>query len=405
VPRAGPARVTGFFSRRSRWRVGTGLARAGEAVGVRGVSRTRSAGPRVFSRDPQQQAGHAQDPDLPRRREAGVAQPAAELPRRVHAGPRAEVDEQRQHVGLGTGAAARLGEDVEHRQGAARLEHVADPAEQGGGGLGRQVVDEVEAQHRVVALVGAGREVRRGRVTVAEPHPVGQAGGGDQLTADRGAARQVEYRGGQRRVALGQARGVRAVAAADVEERAGAGGQRQLAGHLGRRQAGELALPGHVAAPVRVTRRRVMRAARLAGPHGLVQAGPPVPVVGGPGHVAGDRQRGGGVQPAPGLPAQPVPAGPLGDVPGGAQAVQQEPGGQRVEPEVGGDLPRGRMTRGQAGGDPGADGRDHHPGQRHPAPGAGGGRRHQAGPQRQPLNGVGPVQGQPHLTGFFTKSP
>jgi Chalcone and stilbene synthases, C-terminal domain len=78
----------------------------------------------------------------------------------VHAGSRAEIDEQGQHVGVRAGAAARLGEHVEDREGAAWPEGAADPAEQGGGGVWRQVVNDVEAQHHVVV----GAEVRRGRV-------------------------------------------------------------------------------------------------------------------------------------------------------------------------------------------------------------------------------------------------
>ena len=241
----------------------------------------------------------------------------------MHSGPRAEVDEQRQHVGMGTGAAARLGEDVKDRQDAAWRDRVADPAEQVRGIVRHQVVDEVEAEYRVVA----GAEVRRGGVAVAEQDPVRQAGGGDQLAADRGAAGQVEDGRSQRRMALTQRRGVSAMAAADVKQRAGAGWQRELLRDLGRRQPGQFRLAGHVAPPVGVAGLRLVRAACLAGADGLVQAAPPGPVVGGPRHVGGDRQRRGGIEPAPGAPAQPVLAGPLGDVPRRPQAVEQEPGG------------------------------------------------------------------------------
>jgi len=89
-------------------------------------------------------------------------------------------------------------------------------------------------------------------------------------------------------------------------------------------------------------------------------------------------------------------------VPGGAEAVEQQPGGQRVEPEIGGDLRRGRLTRGQAGGDAGADGGDHRTRKRHPAPGVRRGDRDKAGAERQPFGGVGPAQRKPHLTEFST---
>jgi hypothetical protein len=81
------------------------------------------------------------------------------------------------------------------------------------------VVHEVEAEHRVVATTQVtGAQVTGGRVAVPEPHPVGHPGRGDDLAADRRAARQVEHRRGQPRVAAAQRRGVQAVAAADVEQ-------------------------------------------------------------------------------------------------------------------------------------------------------------------------------------------
>jgi len=95
------------------------------------------------------------------------------------------------------------------------------------------VVHEVEAEHRVVATAQvtgapvAGTQASRaqvvgGRVAVPEPHPVGHPGGGDDLAADRRAARQVEHGRGQPWVAAAQRRGVQAVAAADVEQLPGA---------------------------------------------------------------------------------------------------------------------------------------------------------------------------------------
>jgi len=86
------------------------------------------------------------------------------------------------------------------------------------------MVHEVEAEHRVVAttqVTGAqvtGAQVTGGRVAVPEPHPVGHPGRGDDLAADRRAARQVEHGRGQPRVAAAQRHGVQAVAAADVEQ-------------------------------------------------------------------------------------------------------------------------------------------------------------------------------------------
>jgi hypothetical protein len=81
------------------------------------------------------------------------------------------------------------------------------------------VVHEVETEHRVVAAAQASRaQVTGGRVAVPEPDPVGHPGRGDDLAADRRAARQVEHGRGQPRVAAAQRRGVQAVAAADVEQ-------------------------------------------------------------------------------------------------------------------------------------------------------------------------------------------
>jgi len=76
------------------------------------------------------------------------------------------------------------------------------------------VVHEVEAEHRVVASA----QVNSGRVAVPEPNAVGHPGGGDDLAADRRAARQVEHGRGQPRVAAAQRHGVQAVATADVEQ-------------------------------------------------------------------------------------------------------------------------------------------------------------------------------------------
>jgi hypothetical protein len=81
------------------------------------------------------------------------------------------------------------------------------------------VVHEVEAEHRVVAAAQvAGAQIIGGRVAVPEPHPVGHPGRGDNLAADRRAARQVQHGRGQPRVAAAQRRGVQTVTAADVEQ-------------------------------------------------------------------------------------------------------------------------------------------------------------------------------------------
>jgi hypothetical protein len=137
----------------------------------------------------------------------------------VHLRARAEVDEQAEEVRRRGRAAGRVGEGVHHRQRAAWRQCLAGLAEQGGDLVRAQVVHEVEAEHRVVATAQVtGAQVTGGRVAVPEPHPVGHPGGGDDLAADRRAARQVQHGRGQPRVAAAQRHGVQAVAAADVEQ-------------------------------------------------------------------------------------------------------------------------------------------------------------------------------------------
>jgi hypothetical protein len=119
----------------------------------------------------------------------------------VHLRAGAQVDEQREQIGVRGRAPALVGEDVEDGEGAAGPQRRPGPAEQARGLLGCQVMDQVEAEHRVVAVA----EVRACRVAFTEPHPVGQAGRGDDLPADGGAARKVEDGGGQPWVPAAQA--------------------------------------------------------------------------------------------------------------------------------------------------------------------------------------------------------
>jgi len=119
------------------------------------------------------------------RTEAGLAQPAVQLRGGVHLRPGAEVDEQPEEVGRGRLAAARVREGVHHGQRPAGRERLVDLAEEADDLAGRQVVDKVEAKHGVVPTA----QVIRGRVPVAVPDPVGHSGLGDDLPADRRAAR------------------------------------------------------------------------------------------------------------------------------------------------------------------------------------------------------------------------
>jgi hypothetical protein len=129
-----------------------------------------------------------------------------------------------------------------------------DPVEKPADLVGFEMVHEVEAKHGVVPAA----QVIGGRVPLAVLDPVRQAGRGDDLAADRRAARQVEHGRGQVRIAAAQLRRVPAVPAADVQHGSRIGGQPELPGHLGGAEPGELELAGDVAAPVRVAGRRVV---------------------------------------------------------------------------------------------------------------------------------------------------
>ena len=308
--------------------------------------------------------------------------------------PRAEVDEQAEEVRGRRGAAARIGEGVQDREGAAGRERVARLAEQDGDLGGRQVVHEVEAEHRVVAP--AQLQVAGGHVPVVEPHPVRQPGRGDDLTPDRRAARQVEHGGGQPGMAAAQLHGVQAVAAADVEQVPGARRKPQLPGHLRGAEPGELVLAADVALPVGVAGRRAMSPGGTPALGHLAEFSPPGPVVRGSRHVARDRQPGGRVEPAPGAAAEPVAAVMDGDVARRSQAVEQQPGGQRIQAEVGGQFRGGAWSLRQLGRKAGAHGRDEDPGQPHAAPGLGGRSGDEAGPQGEPFGRVGTAQCKPH---------
>lgn len=314
--------------------------------------------------------------------------------------PRAEIDEQAEEVRCRRAAAARLGEGVKDREGAAGHERVAHVAEQGGDLVPRQVMDEVEAEHRVVAAA----QVAGGDVPVAEPHPVRHPGGGGDLAADGGAARQVEHGGGQPGMAAAQLRGVQAVAAADVQQAPGAGRQPQLPGHLGGAQPGQLVLAADVALPVRVARRRAMAPGGMPAAGHLAEFRPPGPVVRGSRDVVRDRQPGGRVEPAPGAAAEPVAPAADGDVAGRPEAVEQQPGGHRIQAEVGGQLRGGGWPLSQPGRQAGAHRRDENPRQPHAAPGLGGGRRDDAGAQGEPLGRVGTSQCKPHTAKVSAES-
>src|SRR5579875_3494285 len=198
--------------------------------------------------------------------EARPAEPLVELPGRVHLRPGAEVDEQPEEVRGGRPAATGLGEDVHHGQRTAGRERLADPAEEGGDPGTRQMVDKVEAEHRVIPAA----QVRRGRVPVAVPDPARHPGPGDDLPADRRAARQVEHGRGEPGVAPAQLGRVPAVAAPDVQQGPRVAGQPQLPGHLGGAEPGKLELAADVAAPVRVAGRRAMVAGGLPAAGDLV---------------------------------------------------------------------------------------------------------------------------------------
>ena len=259
--------------------------------------------------------------------------------------------------------------------------------------VGFEMVHQVEAEHGVVP----GAQVIRGRVPVAIPDPVRQAGRGDDLAADRRAARQVQHGRGQVRIAAAQLRRVPAMPASDVQHGSRIGGQLELPGHLGGAEPGEVKLAEDVPPPVRVPGRRVVVAGGPPAAGHLVQPGPPGPVVGGAGHEPADRQARVRVQPAPGGAAEPVPPGPAADVAAGPQAVQQQPGRHRVQAQVGGEVGgRARLPR-QPRGQAGAHGGDERSRQGHPAPGLGGGSRYHAGPQGEPLGRVGAMQRKSHL--------
>ena len=77
-----------------------------------------------------------------------------------------------------------------------------DPAEEADDLVGGQVVDKIEAQHGVIP---AAQVVCR-RVPVPVLNAVGHPGPGDDLAANRRAARQVEYGRGQPRIAAALSR-------------------------------------------------------------------------------------------------------------------------------------------------------------------------------------------------------
>lgn len=307
---------------------------------------------------------------------------------------RAEVDEKSEEVRGRRAASARVREGVKDREGAAGRECVAHPAEQGGDLVRRQVVHEVEAEHRVVAATQL--EVAGRRVPVAEPHPVRQPGRGDDLAADRRAAGQVEHGSRQPGMAAAQLHGVQAVAAADVEQSPGASRQPQLPGHLGGAQPGELVLAADVALPERIARRSAVRPGGTPAAGHLVEFRPPGPVVRGSRDVARDRQPGQRVEPAPGAAAEPVAAVAGRDVAGRSQAVEQQPGGQRIQAEVGRQFRGGGGPLRQPGRQAGAHRRDQDAGQPHAGPGFGGGSRDDPGEQREPLGRVGTAKCKPH---------
>src|SRR6202046_447858 len=105
-----------------------------------------------------------------------------------------------------------------------------------------KVVDEIEAEHTVEPAAQLGR----GRVAIPMQDPIRHPRLGDDLPADRRAARQVKYGRGEPRVAPAQLGRVPAVTTADVQERAQVAGQSQLPGDLGRTEPGEVGLAADI---------------------------------------------------------------------------------------------------------------------------------------------------------------
>ena len=101
----------------------------------------------------------------------------------------------------------------------------------------------------------------------------------DDAPPDRGAARQVEHRRAQRRMAPAQLGRVPAVPAGDVEQRLRPGRQPQRLRDLRRADARQLELPADVLLPVRIVGREVVDLDALAGAHDVLEPVPPAPVV------------------------------------------------------------------------------------------------------------------------------